>query len=124
MALPPCHMMFQFYVAQGRLSCQLYQRSADIFLGVPFNIASYALLTHLLAQQAGLEVGDFVWTGGDCHLYSNHLDQAREQLSRTPGAIPRLEILRKAPSIDAYEYEDFAIHGYAAQPHIKAPVAV
>ena len=124
MALPPCHCLFQFYVANGRLSCQLYQRSADIFLGVPFNIASYALLTHLLAQQAGLEVGDFIWTGGDCHLYSNHLEQAREQLARTPGQIPRIEILRKAPSIDAYEYEDFVIHGYEAQPHIKAPVAV
>ena len=124
MALMPCHAFFQFYVADGRLSCQLYQRSADIFLGVPFNIASYALLTHLLAQQAGLEVGDFVWTGGDCHLYSNHLDQAREQLSRTPGPIPQLEILRNPGSIDAYEYEDFVIHDYVAQPHIKAPVAV
>ena len=124
MALAPCHCLFQCYVANGKLSLQLYQRSADIFLGVPFNIASYALLTHLLAQQAGLEVGDFVWTGGDCHLYSNHLDQAREQLSRTPGPIPRLEILRNPGSIDAYEYEDFVIHGYEAQPHIKAPVAV
>jgi thymidylate synthase len=124
MALAPCHCLFQCHVAGGRLSLQLYQRSADIFLGVPFNIASYALLTHLLAQQAGLEVGDFIWTGGDCHLYLNHLDQAREQLSRTPGPLPRLEILRKAPSIDAYAYEDFAIHDYVAQPHIKAPVAV
>jgi len=124
MALAPCHCLFQCYVANGKLSLQLCQRSADIFLGVPFNIASYALLTHLLAQQAGLEVGDFVWTGGDCHLYSNHLDQAREQLSRTPGQIPRLEILRDPGSIDAYEYEDFVIHGYEAQPHIKAPVAV
>ncbi len=124
MALAPCHCLFQCHVANGKLSLQLYQRSADIFLGVPFNIASYALLTHLLAQQAGLEVGDFVWTGGDCHLYSNHLDQAREQLSRTPGPIPRLEILRNPGSIDAYEYEDFVIHDYVAQPHIKAPVAV
>jgi thymidylate synthase len=124
MALAPCHCLFQTYVATGRLSLQLYQRSADIFLGVPFNIASYALLTHLLAQQTGLEPGEFVWTGGDCHLYSNHLEQAREQLRRTPGPLPRLEILRKAPSIDAYEYEDFVIHGYEAQPHIKAPVAV
>src|SRR5690242_2425708 len=112
MALAPCHCLFQTHVAGGKLSLQLYQRSADIFLGVPFNIASYALLTHMLAQQAGLEVGDFVWTGGDCHLYSNHLDQAREQLSRTPGQIPRLEILRNPGSIDAYEYEDFVIHGY------------
>ena len=124
MALAPCHCLFQTYVANGRLSLQLYQRSADIFLGVPFNIASYALLTHLLAQQAGLEVGEFVWTGGDCHLYSNHLDQAREQLAREPGPLPRLEILRKAPSIDTYDYEDFVIHDYEAQAHIKAPVAV
>lgn len=124
MALAPCHCLFQCHVADGRLSLQLYQRSADIFLGVPFNIASYALLTHLLAQQAGLEPGEFIWTGGDCHLYLNHLEQAREQLSRTPGPLPRLEILRKAPSIDAYDYADFAIRDYAAQPHIKAPVAV
>jgi thymidylate synthase len=124
MALAPCHCLFQTHVANGRLSLQLYQRSADIFLGVPFNIASYALLTMLLAQQAGLEPGEFIWTGGDCHLYSNHLDQAREQLARTPGPLPTLEILRKAPSIDAYDYEDFAIRDYAAQAHIKAPVAV
>ena len=124
MALAPCHCLFQTYVANGRLSLQLYQRSADIFLGVPFNIASYALLTHLLAQQAGLEVGEFVWTGGDCHLYSNHLEQAREQLTREPGPLPRLEILRKAPSIDTYDYEDFVIHDYEAQAHIKAAVAV
>lgn len=124
MALAPCHCLFQTYVANGRLSLQLYQRSADIFLGVPFNIASYALLTHLLAQQAGLEVGEFVWTGGDCHLYSNHLEQAREQLTREPGPLPRLEILRKAPSIDTYDYEDFVIHDYEAQAHIKAPVAI
>ena len=124
MALAPCHCLFQCYVANGKLSLQLYQRSADIFLGVPFNIASYALLTHMLAQQAGLEVGEFVWTGGDCHLYSNHLEQAREQLGREPGSLPRLEILRKPPSIDAYEYEDFRLAGYEAQAHIKAPVAV
>ena len=124
MALAPCHCLFQTYVANGRLSLQLYQRSADIFLGVPFNIASYALLTHMLAQQCGLEPGEFVWTGGDCHLYSNHLEQAREQLSREPGPLPRLEILRKPDAIDAYEYEAFALHGYTAQAHIKAPVAV
>ena len=124
MALAPCHCLFQCHVADGKLSLQLYQRSADIFLGVPFNIASYALLTHLLADQAGLQVGDFIWTGGDCHLYLNHLDQARTQLARTPGVLPRLEIVRHAPSIDAYEFEDFVLHGYAAQPHIKAPVAV
>ena len=124
MALPPCHALFQFYVADGKLSCQLYQRSADIFLGVPFNIASYALLTHMLAQQCDLEVGEFIWTGGDCHLYSNHVEQAELQLSRAPGPLPRLEILRKPPSIDAYEYEDFALHDYVAQPHIKGAVAV
>ena len=124
MALALCHCLFQTHVANGKLSLQLYQRSADIFLGVPFNIASYALLTMLLAQQTGLEPGEFIWTGGDCHLYSNHLDQAREQLARTPGPLPTLEILRKAPSIDAYEYEDFAIRDYEAQAHIKAPVAV
>lgn len=124
MALAPCHCLFQTHVAGGRLSLQLYQRSADIFLGVPFNIASYALLTHMLAQQAGLEPGEFIWTGGDCHLYLNHLDQAREQLTRTPGALPRLEIVRRPSSIDGYELEDFVLHDYAAQPHIKAPVAV
>ncbi|MGY2735002.1 thymidylate synthase [Sphingomonas sp. UYP23] len=124
MALAPCHCLFQTHVANGKLSLQLYQRSADIFLGVPFNIASYALLTMLLAQQCGLEPGEFIWTGGDCHLYSNHLDQAREQLSRTPGAPPRLEILRTADAIDGYAYEDFVLHDYVAQPHIKAPVAV
>jgi thymidylate synthase len=124
MALAPCHCLFQCYVADGKLSLQLYQRSADIFLGVPFNIASYALLTHMLAQQTGLEVGEFVWTGGDCHLYSNHLDQAREQLSRDPGPLPKLDILRKPASIDQYEYEDFQLVGYDAQAHIKAPVAV
>lgn len=124
MALSPCHCLFQTHVANGRLSLQLYQRSADIFLGVPFNIASYALLTHMLAQQCDLEVGEFIWTGGDCHLYENHLDQAREQLGREPGALPKLEILRRPASIDAYEYEDFALTDYVAQGHIKAPVAV
>ena len=124
MALSPCHCLFQTYVANGRLSLQLYQRSADIFLGVPFNIASYALLTHMLAQQCGLESGEFVWTGGDCHLYSNHLEQAEAQLKRTPGALPTLEITRRPPAIDVYEYEDFVLHGYVAQPHIKAAVAV
>jgi len=124
MALAPCHAFFQFYVAGGRLSCQMYQRSADIFLGVPFNIASYALLTHMVAQQCDLEAGDFVWTGGDCHLYSNHLEQAREQLSREPHPLPRLEILRRPDSIFDYRFEDFAVHGYQAHPHIKAPVAI
>ncbi len=124
MALPPCHCLFQFYVADGKLSCQLYQRSCDIFLGVPFNIASYALLTHMLAQQADLAVGDFVWTGGDCHLYSNHLEQADEQLSRQPLALPRLAIKRRPPSIFDYNYEDFEILDYESHPHIKAAVAV
>ncbi|WP_033920228.1 thymidylate synthase [Sphingomonas sp. 37zxx] len=124
MALAPCHCLFQTHVANGRLSLQLYQRSADIFLGVPFNIASYALLTHMLAQICDLEVGEFIWTGGDCHLYENHLDQAREQLTRTPGPLPTLTILRRPPSIDAYEYEDFVLNDYVAQPHIKAPVAI
>jgi thymidylate synthase len=124
MALSPCHCLFQTHVANGRLSLQLYQRSADIFLGVPFNIASYALLTHMLAQQCGLEVGDFVWTGGDCHLYLNHLEQARTQLAREPGSLPTLKIRRRPDAIDGYELEDFALHGYEAQPHIKAPVAV
>jgi thymidylate synthase len=124
MALAPCHAFYQFHVAQGRLSCQMYQRSADIFLGVPFNIASYALLTHMVAQQCDLQVGDFVWTGGDCHLYLNHLDQAREQLSRSPWPLPRLDILRRPPSLFDYRYEDFAVVGYQAHPAIKAPVAV
>jgi len=124
MALSPCHCLFQTHVANGKLSLQLYQRSADIFLGVPFNIASYALLTHMLAQQSGLEVGDFIWTGGDCHLYENHLEQAREQLTRVPGALPQLVIKRNPPSIDAYDYEDFELIDYVAQAHIKAPVAV
>lgn len=124
MALAPCHCLFQTHVANGRLSLQLYQRSCDVFLGVPFNIASYALLTHMLADQCGLEVGDFVWTGGDCHLYSNHLEQARLQLTRTPGPLPRLTIKRRPDAIDGYEYEDFLITGYEAQPHIAAQVAV
>jgi thymidylate synthase len=124
MKLPPCHAMFQFYVADGKLSCQLYQRSADIFLGVPFNIASYALLTHMMAQQAGLEVGDFVWTGGDCHLYSNHMEQVDLQLSRQPMPLPKLVIKRKPDSLFDYKYEDFEITGYEPHPGIKAPVAV
>ncbi|MDD2814181.1 MAG: thymidylate synthase [Thiotrichaceae bacterium] len=124
MALPPCHLLFQFYVANNRLSCQLYQRSADVFLGVPFNIASYALLVHLIAQQCDLEVGEFVWTGGDCHLYANHIEQAKLQLSRTPFALPSLNILRKPDSIFNYDFADFAILNYQAHPHIKAAVAV
>jgi len=124
MALAPCHAFFQFYVADGKLSCQLYQRSADIFLGVPFNIASYALLTHMMAQQCNLEVGDFIWTGGDCHLYSNHLEQVNLQLSRDFFPLPKLNILRKPASIFDYEFEDFEIAGYESHPAIKAPVAI
>jgi thymidylate synthase len=124
MALPPCHCLFQFYVADEKLSCQLYQRSCDIFLGVPFNIASYALLTHMLAQQADLAVGDFVWTGGDCHLYSNHLEQTDEQLNREPLPLPRLAINRRPDSIFDYNFEDFEILNYESHPHIKAAVAV
>jgi len=124
MALSPCHALFQFYVANGRLSCQLYQRSADVFLGVPFNIASYALLTHMMAQQSDLAPGDFVWTGGDCHLYLNHLEQVDEQLRRVPGRLPTLELRRRPPSIFEYRYEDFEIVGYEAQPSIAAPIAV
>lgn len=124
MALQPCHTMFQFYVANGALSCQLYQRSADIFLGVPFNIASYALLTHMVAQQCQLEVGDFVWTGGDVHLYSNHLDQAKEQLSRSPLPPPRLQINRCPADLYSYAFEDFQILDYQSHAAIKAPVAV
>jgi len=124
MALAPCHAFFQFYVAEGKLSCQLYQRSADIFLGVPFNIASYALLTHMVAQQCDLEVGDFVWTGGDCHLYSNHLEQVDLQLSRDFFPLPKLNILRKPNTLFDYEYEDFEIAGYESHPGIKAPVAI
>lgn len=124
MALAPCHALFQFYVAEGRLSCQLYQRSADIFLGVPFNIASYALLTEMIAVECGLEPGDFVWTGGDCHLYLNHLEQADRQLAREPLALPKLEFRRRPVSIFEYEYEDVAVTGYESHPGIKAPVAV
>jgi thymidylate synthase len=124
MKLMPCHAFFQFYVAEGRLSCQLYQRSADIFLGVPFNIASYALLTHMMAQQCDLGVGEFVWTGGDCHLYLNHLEQADEQLARTPLPLPRLAIKRRPASLFDYQYEDFEIVNYQFHPAIKAPVAV
>jgi thymidylate synthase len=124
MALLPCHAFFQFYVAEGRLSCQLYQRSADVFLGVPFNIASYALLTHMIAQQCDLGVGDFVWTGGDCHLYTNHLAQADLQLTRSPHALPRLAIRRRPPSLFDYVFEDFEFRDYQFHPAIKAPVAV
>jgi thymidylate synthase len=123
MALPPCHAMFQFYVADGRLSCHLYQRSADLFLGVPFNIASYALLTHMIAAQVGLRVGEFVWTGGDCHIYDNHVDQVREQLSREVYSFPELR-LRKADSLFDYEFEDFEVIDYRHHPTLKAPVAV
>lgn len=124
MKLPPCHALFQFYVADGKLSCQLYQRSADIFLGVPFNIASYALLTHMIAQQTGLGVGDFIWTGGDCHLYSNHMEQVDLQLSRAPFPLPQLVIQRQPASIFDYKFEDFEFRNYEFHPHIKAPVAV
>jgi thymidylate synthase len=124
MALAPCHCLFQFYVAEGRLSCQLYQRSADVFLGVPFNIASYALLVHMVADQCGLEVGDFVWTGGDTHIYSNHLEQVHLQLSREPRPLPRLHIKRRPASIDDYRFEDFEILDYQPHQYIKAPVAV
>jgi len=124
MALAPCHALFQFYVADGKLSCQLYQRSADLFLGVPFNIASYALLTMMVAQQTGLEPGDFVWTGGDCHIYDNHLEQVREQLTRDPYPYPTLRITRKPESIFDYAYEDFAIEDYQHHPAIRAAVAV
>ncbi|MFC4308367.1 thymidylate synthase [Steroidobacter flavus] len=124
MSLTPCHALFQFWVGDGKLSCQLYQRSADVFLGVPFNIASYALLTHMFAQQCDLEPGEFIWTGGDCHLYLNHLEQADEQLRREPFPLPKLVIKRKPPSIFEYEYEDFQIVDYQAHPSIKAPIAV
>jgi thymidylate synthase len=124
MALTPCHALFQFWVAEGRLSCQLYQRSADVFLGVPFNIASYALLTHMFAQQCDLQPGEFIWTGGDCHLYLNHLQQADEQLGRQPFALPHLEIARRPPSIFEYVFDDFRVVGYEAHPNIKAPIAV
>jgi thymidylate synthase len=124
MALMPCHTLFQFYVADGRLSCQLYQRSADIFLGVPFNIASYALLTHMVARHCGLEVGDFVHVLGDAHLYSNHFEQAREQLAREPRPLPRLELAPHARDLFLMKYEDIVITGYDPLPAIKAPVAV
>jgi thymidylate synthase len=124
MALPPCHAFFQFYVADGKLSCQLYQRSADIFLGVPFNIASYALLTHMVAQQCDLEVGDFIWSGGDCHIYSNHFEQVETQLQRTPKALPKLLIHHRADSIFGYQYEDFEFKDYFHDEPIRAPVAV
>jgi len=124
MALPACHAFFQFYVADGKLSCQLYQRSCDTFLGLPFNIASYALLTHMVAQQADLGVGDFIWTGGDVHLYLNHQDQAQLQLSREPYALPKLSIKRKPESIFDYRYEDFEVEGYQAHEHIKGAISV
>jgi thymidylate synthase len=124
MALLPCHVLFQFYVADHRLSCQMYQRSADALLGVPFNIASYALLTHMLAQQCDLEIGEFIWTGGDCHLYLNHLDQADLQLARAPYPLPRLNIQRKPPSLFDYSFEDFEILGYQSHSAIKAPIAI
>ena len=124
MKLPPCHLLFQFYVANKKLSCQLYQRSADAFLGVPFNIASYALLTHMVAQQCNLEVGEFIWTGGDCHIYSNHLEQVDLQLSRQPYSLPQLKLTRKPDSIFDYQFDDFEIENYNAHPHIKGEVAV
>ncbi len=124
MALPPCHTLFQFYVAGNKLSCQLYQRSCDVFLGLPFNIASYALLTHMVAQQCDFEVGDFVWSGGDVHLYNNHLEQAKTQLARAPYPLPSLEIKRKPQDIFSYRYEDFEINNYQAHDAIKAPIAV
>jgi thymidylate synthase len=124
MALLPCHVLFQFYVADHRLSCQMYQRSADALLGVPFNIASYALLTHMLAQQCDLQVGEFIWTGGDCHLYLNHLEQADLQLARAPYPLPRLNIRRRPPSLFDYAFEDFEILGYQSHSAIKAPIAI
>lgn len=124
MALPPCHFCFQFYVADGKLSCQLYQRSADAFLGVPFNIASYSLLTHMVAQQCGLGVGEFIWSGGDCHIYTNHLEQVDTQLGRTPYPMPQLTICRKPDSIFDYQFEDFLVDNYECHPGIKAPIAV
>jgi thymidylate synthase len=123
MALPPCHLLFQFYVAEGKLSCQLTQRSADMFLGVPFNIASYALLTHMIAQQGGFDVGEFIWSGGDCHIYTNHFTQVQEQLTRTPKPLPQL-VLRPRPTLFDYVYEDIEILHYDFHPAIKAPVAV
>jgi thymidylate synthase len=124
MALAPCHALFQFHVVDGRLSCQMYQRSADVFLGVPFNIASYALLTHMFAQQCDLAAGDFIWTGGDCHLYLNHLEQVRMQLQREPLPLPRLVLKRRPPDLFSYRFEDFEVVGYQSHPAIKAPIAV
>lgn len=124
MALAPCHALFQFYVANNQLSCQLYQRSADVFLGVPFNIASYALLTHMVAQQCNLDAGEFIWTGGDCHLYLNHLEQAKTQLQRAPFPLPQLLIKRKPSSLFDYHFEDFEFINYQAHPSIKAPIAI
>ena len=124
MALPPCHALFQFYVADGKLSCQLYQRSADIFLGVPFNIASYALLTLMMAQVAGLKPGEFIWTGGDCHLYTNHIEQTKLQLGRQPRSLPQMVINPERQEIDDFVFEDFQLVGYDPHPHIKAQVAV
>ena len=124
MALPPCHALFQFYVADGKLSCQLYQRSADIFLGVPFNIASYALLTLMVAQVCDLQPGEFIWTGGDCHLYANHIEQADLQLSREPYPLPTMRLNPEVKDLFAFTFEDFSLEGYQSHPHIKAPVAV
>ncbi len=124
MALPPCHLLFQFYVANGKLSCQLYQRSADSFLGVPFNIASYSLLTHMVAQQCDLAPGEFVWTGGDCHIYANHVEQVRLQLTRTPHPLPSLRFKRRPPSLFDYQFDDIEIVDYVAHPHIKGAIAV
>lgn len=124
MALVPCHVLFQFYIVDNKLSCQLYQRSADLFLGVPFNIASYALLTHMIAQQCNLEVGDFVWTGGDCHIYNNHFEQVKTQLSREPYSLPSLQIVNKPTDIYSYKFEDFVIEDYKCHPTIKAPIAI
>jgi thymidylate synthase len=124
MKLPPCHLLFQFFIANNKLSCKLTQRSADAFLGVPFNIASYSLLTHMIAQQCDLEVGEFIWSGGDCHIYLNHLEQIDLQLSRKPYPLPKLNIKRKPASLFEYQYEDFEILNYQAHPHIKGTVAV
>ena len=124
MALPPCHLLFQFFVANGKLSCKLIQRSADVFLGVPFNIASYSLLTHMIAQQCDLQVGEFIWSGGDCHLYLNHLEQAEIQLQRTPGSLPTLQIKRKPATLFEYSFDDFAFCDYIAESTIRAPIAV
>ena len=124
MALPPCHCLFQFFVCDGKLSCKLIQRSADVFLGVPFNIASYSLLTHMVAQQCDLQVGEFIWSGGDCHLYLNHMAQAEAQLARIPGKLPTLKILRKPATLFDYQFEDFVFLDYVAQPTIRAPIAV